>query len=173
MSPCYLPRRSCKRAHKTQAHEKPIKPQSTTPPTIIPQAFLSLTLSLSARHHKFSSRMCCSHLSLYGVDTLNGRYLIHYYMLFNSNHETIFFLIFFHLSTHQTRLTPALESTPQPHGALSLRRLTQARTAPEKRSLRGALRQAFVTFAHKSLSEKSDVFRPFFSVFPLIAQSRW
>lgn len=48
----------------------------------------------NASHRKFSSRMCCSHLSLYGVDTLNGRYLIHYYMLFNSNHETIFFLVF-------------------------------------------------------------------------------
>lgn len=57
----------------------------------IPRKKFSASPAAPPSHRKFSSRMCCSHLSLYGVDTLNGRYLIHYYMLFNSNHETIFF----------------------------------------------------------------------------------
>lgn len=77
--------------------------------------------------------MCCSHLSLYGVDTLNARYLIHYYMLFNSNHETIFFLI--SLDTQNTSHATAASRPPpcSPPNTIS-----PQRKQPERRSFRNA-----------------------------------
>lgn len=79
-------------------------------PSIFIHSFYST--ATNASHHKFSSRMCCSHLSLYGVDTLNGRYLIHYYICCSTPTTKPYFFSFFLLShtsldsTYKTRLIP-------------------------------------------------------------------